>query len=331
MKRITAIGLVVFLALFTFAACKKEAAAPKAGTAKATDMLGLLPVDVQGVFFVDVHKAMSTEFAAKMIQENENYEKYQEFVTKSGIDPQKDIYFLAAGLAGPIGGQEQEMAAVVNMKYDKDVVMALIQEKVEEEGQELQTEEYDGYTIYKAWEKGEPGAFAFINDSNIVIGTEMPVKSVLDVMNKKKDNVFKNEKLSALLEKTNKDAMFWGAMLIPAEAMEQAASSNPMMGALKSINAMALYFDYKDQNLIAEIMAMSPDADSNKQVADALTGIKSFGAMAAGEKPEIGELLNAIEISSGADHVKIYAKIPEELIKKLQADIPKEEEEKEEK
>jgi hypothetical protein len=333
MKRITAIGLVVFLALFTFSACKKEAAAPKAGTAKATDMLGLLPVDVQGVFFVDVHKAMTTEFATKMIQENESYEKYQEFVQKSGIDPQKDIYFLAVGLAGPIGGQEQEMAAVVNLKYDKDVVMALIQEKVKEEGQELQTEEYDGYTLYKAWEKGESGAYAFINDSNIVIGTEMPVKSVLDVLNKKKDNVFKNEKLAALLEKTNKEAMFWGAMLIPAEAMEQAASSNPMMGALKSVNAVALYFDYKDQNLIAEIMAMSPDADSNKQVADALTGIKSFGAMAAGEKPEIGELLNAIEISSGEDHVKIYAKIPEELIKKLQADIPKEkeQEEKEEK
>ena len=58
-----------------------------------------------------------------------------------------------------------------------------------------------------------------------------------------------------------------------------------------------------------------------------LAGIKSFGAMAAGEKPEIGELLNAIQISSGDDHVKIYAEIPEELIKKLQADKPEEEEE----
>jgi hypothetical protein len=62
-------------------------------------------------------------------------------------------------------------------------------------------------------------------------------------------------------------------------------------------------------------------------VADALTGIKSFGAMAAGEEPEIGELLNAIQITSGDDHVKIFAEIPEELIKKLQAKESKEEEE----
>jgi hypothetical protein len=153
------------------------------------------------------------------------------------------------------------------------------------------------------------------------------VKSVLDVLNKKKDNVFKNEGLSAIIDKTNKDAMIWGAILLPAETMEKAASSNPMMGALKSISAIALYFDYKNQNFIAEILAMGPDADTNKQVAEALTGIKSFGAMAAGEKPEIGELLNAIQISSGDDHVKIFAEIPEELIQKLQADKPEEEEE----
>ena len=327
MKRIAAIVLVLFLALFTFTACTKEAGAPKAGTAKATDLLGMIPADVQGVFFMDVNKAMSTEFANKMIQENEDYQKYQEFVEKSGLDPQKDIYYLAVGVMGELQGEDSEGVGVINMKYDPDTILDLIKEKVAEEGQELQEEQYEGVTLYKAWEEGEPGAFAFIDDSNAVVGNELPVKSVLDVLAKKKDNVFKNEPLTALIDKTNKDAMIWGAFLIPPEAMEEAAAANPMMGALKSINAVALYFDYKNANIIAEIMAMGPDADSNRQVAEALTGIKSFGAMAAGEKPEIGELLNAIQITSGEDHVKIYAEIPEELIQKLQPEKPKEEEE----
>ena len=328
MKRITTIGLVLFLALFSFIACTKEAAAPKAGTAKASDMLGMLPADVQGVFFVDVNKAMSTEIATKMIQENEDYQKYQEFVEKSGLDPQKDIYYVAAGVMGELEGENSEGVGVINLKYDPETMLGLIKEKVAEEGQEIQEEQYEGVTLYKAsWEEGEPGAFAFIDDSNAVIGNEMPVKSVLDVLAKKKDNLYKNEKLSALIDKTNKDAMVWGAFVIPPEAMEEAAAANPMMGALKSINAIALYFDYKDKTVIVEIMAMGPDAESNKQVADALLGIKSFGAMAAGEKPEIGELLNAIQITSGDDHVKIYASIPEELIQKLQPEKPKEEEE----
>jgi len=326
MKKITVVGLVLCLALLSVTACKKEAVAPKAGTADAEDMLNLIPVDVEGVFFVDAHKAMSTEFADKIIKEDENYQKYLEFVEKSGIDPQKDIYYIALGIAGDLEGENQEGVAVVNMKYDADTILGLVREKMAEEEQEMEEEEYEGMTIYKIWQEGEPMAFSMINESNIVGGTEIHVKSVLDVMNKKKDNVFKNEKLAAIIEKTNKDAMVWGAMLLPAETMEKAASANPMMGALKSISAIALYFDYGNQMLTAEILAMGPDSESNKQVADALTGIKSFGAMAAGEKPEIGELLNAIQISSGEDHVKIYAQIPEDLIKKLQAEESKEEE-----
>jgi len=327
MKRITVVGLVLCMALFSVTACKKEAVAPKAGTADAEDMLNLIPVDVQGVFFVDAHKAMSTEFADNMIKDDENYQKYMEFVEKSGIDPQKDIYYVALGIAGELQGENQEGVAVVNMKYDADTLLGLIREKMAEEDQQMEEEEYEGMTIYKIWQEGQPMAFSMINESNIVGGNEVHVKSVLDVMNKKKDNVFKNEKLAAIIDRTNKDAMLWGAMLLPEEAMEQAASANPMMSALKSINAVALYFDYENKMIKAEIMAMGPDAESNKQVAEALTGIKSFGAMAAGERPEIGELLNAIEITSGDDHVKISAEIPEELIKKLQAEESKEEEE----
>ncbi|MEE8605264.1 MAG: hypothetical protein V3S65_07805, partial [Candidatus Aminicenantaceae bacterium] len=266
MKRITSIGLVLCLALFCFMACKKDADTPKAGTAKAVDILNLIPVDVQGVFFVDVNKAMSTEFANKMIQENDDYQKYQEFVEKSGIDPQKDIYYVALGIAGDLEGDDQEGVAVINMKYDPETILGLIKEKVAEEEQELGEEDYEGATLYKVWEEGKPVAFSFIDESNIVAGNEIHVKSVLDVLNKKKDNVFKNEGLSAIIDKTNKDAMIWGAILLPAETMEKAASSNPMMGALKSISAIALYFDYKNQNFIAEILAMGPDADTNKQV-----------------------------------------------------------------
>jgi hypothetical protein len=45
--------------------------------------------------------------------------------------------------------------------------------------------------------------------------------------------------------------------------------------------------------------------------------------MAAAQKPELGELLNKIEISSTEDHVKIYCSLPEELINKLKSSIPK--------
>jgi hypothetical protein len=73
---------------------------------------------------------------------------------------------------------------------------------------------------------------------------------------------------------------------------------------------------------------MSSDEEKNKQVAEMLNGFKAMGSMAASQKPEIGELINNIEVTSASDHVKIYAKIPEELINKLKA--AKEAEEKQE-
>jgi len=80
-------------------------------------------------------------------------------------------------------------------------------------------------------------------------------------------------------------------------------------------------------NVMAEIKAMSPDGDKNKNMADALNGFKAMGAMAASKEPELGELMNRIEIVSAADHVKISAVIPEALIESLGQKAMKQKEE----
>lgn len=68
---------------------------------------------------------------------------------------------------------------------------------------------------------------------------------------------------------------------------------------------------------------MSDNEENNKKIADALNGFKALGGMVAAQKPELGELLNKIEISSTTDHVKIYCSLPEELLNKLKSAIPK--------
>jgi len=326
MKKITVISIVFIFALFCFISCEKKPAAPEAGTAKAEDMLSLIPVNAQGVFCVDIHKAMSTEVVTKAIKEDKNYKKYEEFIEKTGIDPQKDIYLIVGAMTAGAEPKKQKGVGIINLKYNKDTILAFAKEKAAEEEQELTEEEYNGIMIYTWKEENGEGSLSFIDDSNIVIGNKSEVKSVIDVLQKRAENVSKNEDLSALIAKANKAAMFWGAILIPPEAMEEAASENPFLSNLQAVNAISLYFDYENRNILAEIKVMSSDESKNKQVADAITGLKAFGAMAAAQKPEIGELMDTIEISSGTDHVKIFASIPEELIIKLK-DMKKEGEE----
>lgn len=328
MKKLIAIGIALIFVFFCFISCGKKPSAPKAGSASVDDMLNFIPGDVQGVFFMNIHDAMSTEIASTAIKEDKNYQKYQEFIEKTGIDPKKDIYFVTVGVMEAMEKGITKAAAVINLKYDRENLLALVKQKAAEENQEIQEEEYNGITIYTMKEGKEgPPNFAFLDDSNIIAGNDVGVRSIIDVLQKRKESVFKNKALSDLIGQTNKQALLWGALLIPSEAMSKIASQNPMLSAIEGIRATTLYFDYKNKNFTAEIKVMSSDESKNKDIADLLNGLRAMGGMAVAEKPEIGELVNKIEITSAPDHVKIYASIPEEIIDKLKEKKTEEKEE----
>jgi hypothetical protein len=328
MKKHAVIPLVLLLVVFGLSNCAKTTA-PKAGSAQATDLLSLLPSDARGVIVVDVHRILQTPAGAKAIAENKNKAKYDEFVQASGIDPQKDVFYFVGASMGELGEKDMEGVGLVNLKYDKERLLAVLQK----ERGEMTTEEYGGLTIYKSTEPAEkkPVSGVFLDESNILFGTDVAVKKVIDVQQKKSDNVWKSESLSTLLKGMNTSAMIWGGISVPPEAMKEASSQNPMLSAFSDIRSVILSFDYRDSNILAEIKAMSPDEAKNKQMADALNGFKALGAGAAAKEPQLGELLSKIEIGSAGDHVKITANIPEALIQslsqKMKVQQPQEEQE----
>ena len=324
MKKSTVCSAIILIAIFSFFPCCKKAAGPSAGSAKAEDMLKMLPDDSLGVFVMDFHRAMETETVSKMIQEEKTNKKYQEFIQKTGIDPKKDIFFIVAALKQNEVPKKQQVAAVVNLKYDKDMLLSMIKES-DDVSESIEMKEYDGATLYIMKEEDEETGFSFLDDSNIVIGHEKAIQSVIDVMHKKKENVMKNEDLSKLISQAKKDAMFWGVFMVPKEAMESAAAKDKMLSQLKGMRAASLHFDYKNKNILAEISILNVDPEKNQQIAEFLKGLKALGGMLAPDKPEVSELINKIEISSGEDHVKISANIPEELIEKIKP-APKEQE-----
>jgi len=324
-KKIITTAMALSLAFFSFISCGKQPASPKAGTASADDLLRLFPEDAKGVVFIDINRAMQTEIVNKSIQEDENYTKYQEFIEKTGIDPQKDIYCVAIVFSEEIKHDEAESkakmngAAILNLKFNKEVLITLLKAKAEEEEKEILEEDYNGLGLY-AWEKGDM-VISFIDDSNILVGDSETVKSIIDVMQEKKENIFNNENLSSLINDSNKKAILWGAFLISPETVNEVKSGNPMLSNLEGINAILFNFNYKNKSIVTEIKVMNDDEVKNKQVAELLSGIKALGAMVATEKPTIGELLDKIEISSGPTHVKISANIPEEMIETLKQEM----------
>ena len=360
MKKIVILGIVIATVLFAFVACGPKGGVPVAGSAKAEDMLALFPKTSLGFMVVDIHRAMQTEPANKMIADKDNNARYLEFIKETGIDPQKDIYLLAGAMMGDLQQPNPDGAVVVNARFNKDTLLA----KLKEKGGEIKESVYEGITIYEikeppkasktekiegekeASEEGEEGQAgeeneaqeastekpkteekpiygAFLSDSNIALGTEGGIKSVIDVIKNKTENLFKNDKLAGLIKQSKKDSMFWAAMAMSQEAAQKITSGNPMLSSLDGIHSLLITFDYKNKAVLAEIKALTKDEAKNKQIAEFLTGLKALGGMASTEKPEVGELMNKIVITSGADFVSINADLPEELLNKLGEDAKK--------
>jgi hypothetical protein len=320
MKKFTALGIVIIFALLSFISCEKKPAVPSSGAAQAKDMLSLLPVDGQGVLFIDIHRIMAIEAIAEMIKEEEgkeSYQKYQEFIDRTGIDPQEDIYSIAATATIGEGKEIKTVSAVLNIKYSREILLPLIKENMEE-GEELTENEYNGFTIYTIKKEDEKEvSFTFLSDSYIGAGNEEGVKSVIDVLQKKRENVFKNDSLAALLEDADKGAILWGALAIPPETKEEMTGVSPMLKNIEAINAVSLSFDYKNKSFIAEIKLLTGDPDKSLEIADSLNGLKMMGSMIQIQDFNAAEVLDNIEITAGPDHVKIYANFPEELLDKL--------------
>ncbi|MCJ7680186.1 MAG: DUF3352 domain-containing protein [Candidatus Aminicenantes bacterium] len=314
MRKTTTVFTVFIIALFFMVSCGPTGPSTKSGAASADDMMKMLPHDMQGVVFININKAMGTGLAKKALAKAAEDEDFKMFITASGIDLEKDVYMAAIGIQGDMGGKETPGAGIINLKYNPESMLIMIKAKAQEEETTFQEKDYEGYKIYSMESEKDDGSFVFFDSSTIIAGNEAVVMACLDVAKKTKDNLTTNKELMDLTKRANKKAMLWGAFLIPAGATDSMAEENPMLGGLKGVNAAALSFDFANANITAEIKVISTDSAQIQQIANFLTGIKGFGAAMAGESPELGEILNKIQITSGTDEVTISAVIPEELI-----------------
>ncbi len=310
MKKTTTLGLAFLLALF-FASC-----APPAGGRAAEDLIRLLPKATTAVMAIDVQRMMGTEAAAKALEDPEAKKKYDEFVKASGIDPMKDISAIGIGLSGALSNMAYEGGFIIDLKYDKDKLLGLLKEKAAE----LKTETYNGVTIYSGFEGAEKKRTtrgAFLDGTHIVIGSDAEIKGIIDVHQKRAESVMKNVEMAGILKKVDKSAIAWGAFAIPQELVRQGIEKQPQLKVLEGVTALTMAYDYKLATFTGEIRALGGTKEQNANLASALNGFKSLGAMMGGQEPAVGDVLNGIEITSGQDYTRLHISLSQEVLDKL--------------
>lgn len=315
MKKSIVLGLTVVLAV-VLASCAPSLSI-KAGSATAESLIRLLPKSTSGIIAIDIHRGMGLALVSKMLQDPKSKDQYEAFIKIGGIDPMKDVYFVVIGLMATPNGMGQEGGVIVNLKYNKDSFLAIMKDKAPNS----RSESYNGVTIYSSLDGGETmkqtTRAAFLDDSNILFGSEAGVKGIIDVHQKKAESVMKNEDMKAKLKKVDKSSIAWGAISIPADLVKKGVESMPQLKVLEGITAVTMSFDYRLSNYIADIRTMGGSGEQNKNLGDTLNGFKGLGAMMGGQEPVVGEFLNAVEVTSGKDFVRLYISVSEELMEKV--------------
>ena len=312
--------IVVFSTLVIIPGCGGKNTPAIGGTG---DLLSLLPNNAAAVFSVNVKKMSQLPFFDKMIQEAEKkednkpgkiFENYQDFVTKTGIDPKKDLYAIVFGVYGKLGAKDNDVAFVVNLKYNKDTILALLKAK----GAEFTEETYKDVTLFKVKEEAEKQlAFAFLNDQLIAGGTPALLNQVIDLSKKIGKSIMDNAIMKTHLESLKSDAIISFVLGLPEEA-KKVHDSGMFKVDLSKAEAVKGFFDYENKTWKGELTLVSHNEEANQQLVSTLNGLKMM-ASAAG--PEVAELVNNMTLTASAHGVKLDVSLSEALLEKLQAKI----------
>ena len=312
MKRKILITFILILLLSFSFYCKKKIAPGD----EIDRMLKLLPQNAIGMVFLNFQKITHTEFFDKTItQDKEKSEKYQQFIKDWGIEPKRDIYYVAIALIGEESiKREPEAAGVAKLNYNKDLIINNLKKK----GFKIQEEKYEGMTIFGGIDKkSEKTKMAFLDKNHIAVGSEGGLKSVIDLYKGKGESIHKNKKLMDLIKNVNQSSFLWGCFLIPEKALKAASSKSPQAKIFESIESASFFVDYENKKYSGQVNLFSSDETKNKQIVDFLNGVKAMVGMGKAQDADFQELLGNIKISSVPTGINFSVEVTEDLIMRL--------------
>ena len=313
------IVVLVFAMLLVVPACKKKAV----GQMNTEAMLDMVPEGSMMIMAFDFQRFAALNFFDKALKEDwkknakaaEDFKDYQEFVQKTGVDLQKDVYAIVAAVYGNLDSEKPEVLGVANLKYDEAKLLAVFKEKGVFSGEE----KYGDRSLYtlKNDDASKDMRLAFLNKASILFGSPLQVKKAIDLADKKGKSVRQTAALMKYVDKLDKKSMFWLAVGNIPEKMKSAPAGGMMPVDLSKAEAFTAVADFKNKVLSGELRLISKNEAGNKQIVEMLNGLKALGAMGSAKEPELGQLLNGIQLSATADAITLSFSLPEELMNKL--------------
>ncbi len=306
LKCVSIFAIAFFLVSLSFS-CARKVESDKA--------LSLLPKESAFLFSIDMKRLAATDLYKKIKEDTEALEKYNEFVEKTGVDPEKHLERIVLAIP-PDVEETQEVAVAIFGIFDREKILSAI----EEEG-EVETSTYEGLEVYSFTPEDEPMGMSFLAEGCLGFGGQESIKRMIELSKGKGESLEANAEMMDVLKDVNQENMFWGAGLIP-EDYKQKAKANPMTQSFASLRSIILSVN-AEKGFDFFMLSRSDVEEDAKLMADAMKGFVALGKMGAGEKPDLLEMLDKIEIGSKKNEVTISMHLSEELMERLGKEMQK--------
>ena len=306
--------LLLSLTAWFLPGCGPQARKPVAGSALGQDMLTLLPADTSAFFVLDWHKLINLKPIETWLEQQKELETYQKKLEAFQLDFKKEIYYLALAVVGEVNKPAEAVVALANLKYQKD---KLIPAGSGNQKPELETYNGISYLPMIEVEGKAMVCLAFLDSSNLAIGSEAAVKKVIDLYQGKTPHFFSNKNLKTLVKDLNTRAITFGWLTVPADLVQSKLSQNPSLMPLTKVKNISSFSDYKNSTYLNDIKLYAEDKDNLKSIADILTGFKSLSLGLGAQTPELKEVLDAIEITTTEKYLKVFISLKEEQLQAI--------------
>ena len=275
-------------------ACKKTS-----GSGAAKDDLALVPKQTDIILMANVARMRNTEMWRKLLDVRDSdpqaKKDYNEFVTKCGLDPFKQIDSMF--VAFPQGGADQkEFAAILRGKFDEQKLVACAKDQAKKDGREVTTTEYNGKKLYTDTQKGEAYA-TFLDNKTAVVGGKEWIKKVIDLAAGKGESAKKNAQLNDLMKRAKTNDALWGAGIVPETTREQ-FKNDPRLASAGSMKDIFGSVDFAS-GVAAEInVDTGSEADAKDLAAKAQSQLNDVRTSPQFMMMGLAQYLDGIKIGS---------------------------------
>jgi hypothetical protein len=277
--------------------------------------LALLPENANALGYANVKKIHESDFVNIFLDSSKAHpfhdEEYQNFVTATGLDLEKDIsevYFAANLGEHP---HEKDGLVVIYGNFDADKITKYIENEAKEHN--LTKKAYDEYEIFQLT-KDDTITFSFINGTTLLVGSENNITTWIDKSTGKSEKT-ENDLISEVDKlKYNETAWFiMDATLLTKELKKKDIKKLKSLESLKNISV--------SMNLVDKFKVFGESEFKSSEQAelfyDAIKGFIAAGKLSTSDDRDFVDLLNSIEVNHENEQVTINIEFSKDDIEKL--------------